>query len=180
MPAKKKIKINIKKFIRDIRSGATEYDIMNKYELTSQGIQRAFTKLIKAGAISYEELCKSTTKYQDTCEVINDRDQPRNSAIFEIPIIDVRDRDNFGWIIDVTEQGLQVFGLETQFGNKMKLLIFPEGLEDLTPFTLEAECQWTNEQIGETSMSAGFLITNISKEGMEHLKSLIDFMTISF
>ena len=180
MSEKRKVRIKTKEFIHDIRSGATEYDIMNKYELTSQGIQRAFRKLIKAGAISYEELCEISPNYQDTCEVIDNRDHHRNSAIFEIPIIDIRDRNNFGWIIDITEQGLQVYGLRSQFGNKMKLLIFPEGLEDLTPFTLEAECQWTNEQSGETSVSAGFQITNISKEGTEHLRRLIDFMTIAF
>ena len=153
---------------------------MNKYELTSQGIQRAFRKLIAAKAISYDEICGGSSKYEDTCEVIDDREGSRNSAIFEIPVIDVRDRNNFGWIIDISEQGLQVCGINTHYGNVMKLLVFPEGLEDLTPFTIEAECQWTTEQNEDTAISAGFQITNISNEGTEHLQRLIDFMTIAF
>ena len=46
-----KRKINAKQAVRDIRLGLTDADMMEKYELSSRGLQSLFEKLITEGLV---------------------------------------------------------------------------------------------------------------------------------
>lgn len=180
MDEKRKIRIRITDIVHDIRSGVHEHDLMTKYGLSSIGLKSAFKKLIAAKAVRFDEICGRNENYEDTCEIIDDRKAPRNYVVFEVPVADVADRANCGWVRDLTEEGLQAHGLETSPGSLMKLLVIPEGLDDFLPFTFEARCHWVSGENGMRPGNAGFHITNISRDSLEQLKRLIDFMTVAF
>ncbi len=177
MPEKEKIRIKIKDIVRDIRSGMAEYDLMNKYGLSSLGLQSAFRKLIEAKAIRYEEICSRSPDYEDTCEMIDSRRMERSYVVFELPVIDVNDGNNSGWIRDLTERGLKISGLKTAQGAVVKLLIVPE-VEDFAPISLEARCRWVSHESRPGRRLAGFRITSISPNSMIQLRRLIEFMTV--
>ncbi|MFH1114689.1 MAG: hypothetical protein V1792_12295 [Pseudomonadota bacterium] len=179
MAEKNKIRIRIKDIVHDVRAGMVEYDLMNKYGLSSRGLQSAFRKLVAMKAIGYEEICGRSPGHEDTCEVIDSRMLERNYVVFELPVVDVEDADNSGWIRDLTEKGLKVSGLKTTQGAVMKLLIVPDGLDDFRPISLDARCQWVSGEGGAGRPLAGFRITGISPAGRDQLNSLIDFMTVA-
>ena len=51
-----KRKITAREVLRDIRSGLSDQDLMEKYTLSAQGLQSVFHKLVSAGVISQPEL----------------------------------------------------------------------------------------------------------------------------
>lgn len=51
-----KRKITAREILRDIRSGSSDQDLMEKYTLSAQGLQSVFHKLVSAGVISQPEL----------------------------------------------------------------------------------------------------------------------------
>jgi hypothetical protein len=179
MPQKEKIRIRISDIVHDIRTGVAEYDLMSKYGLSSRGLQSAFRKLIAANAVSYEEICGRSPDYEDTCEVVESRLLERNYVIFELPVLDVNDVRNSGWIRDLTEKGLKVSGLRAYQGEVMKLLIVPDGLEDFEPLSLEARCRWVSHEGSGAKTLAGFQIANISADTRDQLNRLIELITIT-
>jgi len=180
MPVKNKIRIKVADIVHDIRSGLAEYDIMVKYGLSSHGLQSAFRKLIDAKVITYEEICGRSPDFEDTCELVDVRRSPRNYVVFELPVVDVDDTTNRGWVCDLTEKGLKINGLKTSQGSIMRLLIMPEDVEDFEPFRLEARCRWVSDADSPRRCHSGFQITDISSKSMDELRKLIDFMTIAF
>jgi hypothetical protein len=51
-----KRKITAREVLRDIRSGSSDQDLMEKYTLSAQGLQSVFHKLVTAGVITQGEL----------------------------------------------------------------------------------------------------------------------------
>ena len=178
MPEKKKIRIRIEEIVQDVRSGMSEYDLMDKYGLSSRGLQSAFRKLIAAKALRFEEMCGTSSGHEDTCELIESRRLSRNYVVFELPVVDVDDGNNSGWIRDLNERGLKVGGLKSSQGAVMRLLIVPE-VEDFVPIDFEAQCQWVSIDGRPGGSLAGFRITGISPKNLDQLRELIEFMTIA-
>jgi len=51
-----KRKITAREVVKDIRAGADDQTLMKKYQLSAQGLQSVFGKLLKAGVVSQDEL----------------------------------------------------------------------------------------------------------------------------
>jgi hypothetical protein len=64
MPTKPKIKAA--DAVRDLRSGMTDPDLMEKYGLSAKGLQSLVQKLIDARALTYAEIHLRRAGYQDT------------------------------------------------------------------------------------------------------------------
>ena len=48
--------IQARQFAEDIRSGMSDFELMEKYRLSAKGIQSAFSKLLDNGIVTVEEL----------------------------------------------------------------------------------------------------------------------------
>jgi len=79
---------------------------------------------------------------------------------------------------DITENGLQVAGLAGTVGVGKTLVLKPEGLADLLPFVLDAQCRWVKPATNGEESLAGFEITDISQQGVRELKNLIHALTL--
>jgi hypothetical protein len=51
-----KRKITAREVLKDIRAGVDDSELMNKYQLSAQGLQSVFTKLVTAGIVAETEL----------------------------------------------------------------------------------------------------------------------------
>jgi hypothetical protein len=51
-----KRKITAREVMKDLRAGVIDHDLMDKYQLSAQGLQSVFAKLVKAGVITQSEL----------------------------------------------------------------------------------------------------------------------------
>jgi outer membrane protein assembly factor BamB len=64
-----KVKIKAVQVIRDINVGVDDSDLMTKYNLSAQGLQSLFTKLVEAGLLSQSELDKRAALRENTVVV---------------------------------------------------------------------------------------------------------------
>ncbi|HMK35624.1 MAG TPA: hypothetical protein VK463_11185 [Desulfomonilaceae bacterium] len=51
-----KRKITAREILKDIRGGASDSDLMNKYTVSAQGLQSVFNKLVNSGVVTQSEL----------------------------------------------------------------------------------------------------------------------------
>jgi hypothetical protein len=61
--------IPARKAARDIKSGVNDFALMEKYRLSSKGLQSLFNKLISAGLITKADLDKRSLGFEDTVEI---------------------------------------------------------------------------------------------------------------
>ena len=54
-----KRRIDTKELVADIRSGVSDVELMEKYKLSSRGLQRVFTKLVDSGSVTSADLSES-------------------------------------------------------------------------------------------------------------------------
>lgn len=165
--------IKARDIVNDLRTGMTNVQLMEKYGLSAKGLASIFNKLMDVRAVKYGELAHRMPEADDTVNVDQKRDLPRNYLMFKLPIYQAEDLLEEGYIRDITENGLQVAGITAKKGEVKDLLIQAEEFADVSPFTFEAECRWSVSDSDEDGCVAGFLIRDISEECLEELRKLI-------
>jgi hypothetical protein len=176
MQGKKIIKAS--EIVRDIRGGLTNLDIMEKYQLSSKGLQSLFTKLIEARAVRNGELDGRVPLGEDTVGLDQPRSVPRNYLCVRLPVYAVESPADEGQVNDITEKGLQVAGLSATVGERKALLLKPNGFDDIQPFAFDALCRWVTPRTALEQALAGFEIADISEGALEELRRLIRALTI--
>jgi hypothetical protein len=102
----------------------------------------------------------------------------RNYLAFPVPVYEAESLLVQGEIIDITEKGLQVAGIEVQPQETKSFLIRADEFHDIYPFVFEARCQWVRKEDPDGKCVAGFQIVAISELGLEELRRLISVLTI--
>jgi len=259
-PQPKKRQVNAKEIARDILSGASDAQLMEKFKLTAKGLHSVFQKLIEAKVIKPSQIVRRSAAYDETVaielsrivpleqppprqqpkpqdtakvtgsiprvktdvrglkglgltddsleELVKDllpkgvatepkaqesslntqeleedvtarRAMPRNYMVVSVPIYESNNLLREGTIIDISEQGLKIQGIDTVKGETKSLLIQGDEFHDVFPFIFDAVCRWatTDETTGETL--AGFQITAISETSIGELRKLIAALSIS-
>ncbi len=176
MPAKRTIRA--KDIVNDIRAGMTNLQLMEKYQLSSKGLESLFTKLIEFKAVKDGELYGRVPQADDTVDVDQQRVLMRNYLFVNLPVCEADNESENGYVRDVTEKGLQITRLAATVGNGKVLVLKPEGMADIQPFVLEAQCKWVKPATDEEEALAGFEITDISEQGLHELENVIHALTL--
>ncbi len=164
--------------IEDIRNGMSGPQLMEKYQITAEGLQLLLRKLIDARALRKADLVGQTVESSVSTEVARARSAPRNYMFFTIPIFDVDDLYTEGIVNDITEHGLQVEGIEASVGDARTFLIRADEFADVYPFAFEAVCRWVNNNAESETPLAGFEIVNISDGGRVQIQKLVQLLTL--
>jgi uncharacterized protein (DUF433 family) len=156
-----RISVRVPDIVRDIRSGASQSDLLKKYSLTSRGLRWALVNLISSGAISWQEVCGNICSSVD--ELIPDK--PRHSKRLEVeaevPIHDVGNPQVKGTVRNVSERGIGVKGIRATPGELKTLVICADEFGEYTSFPVEAVCKWACRD-PQGDHVAGFEISQIS------------------
>lgn len=172
--------IEARDIVKDIRSGMSDAELMQKYGLSVKGLQSAFQKLVDNRILSVEEVYGQRSSSHDTV-IINDmRSLPRHFLTVAVAIYEADRPEIRGKLRDVTERGLGITGIEARIGEIKTLVIPCRELLDVDHIWLEAECRWTDPKESSDEWSAGFQITKISKEGLAHLRDLVRHLVLAF
>jgi hypothetical protein len=174
MAAKRTIKA--KDIVNDLRSGLTNLQLMEKYGLSSKGLQSIFVKLIDAKAVRAGELDDRVPLVDDTAILDQRRILPRNFVIVKIPVYDTEDITLEGHIRDITVKGLQVAGIPASTGDLKSLIIQPDEFADIHPFVIDVICRWFKPGTEFERCLAGFEITEISEESVHELQNLVQVL----
>jgi len=175
-----KRRIDTKQLVTDIRSNLSDAELMEKYKLSSRGLQRVFTKLVDSGAVMADQISGRSISYDDSVTLQNVRGSLRALPILSIGIHDKNNPQIMGRIIDLSEVGVGVSGLEAQVGELKSLVVVPDEFLEVEPFAFEAKCRWSRMGDQDKICDAGFEITDISAGNYMQLLELLQLMTFSF
>ncbi len=175
-----KRRIDTKELVADIRSNLTDVELMEKYKLSSRGLQRVFTKLVDSGEVMADDVSGRSISYDDSVTLKKVRGSLRALPILSIGIHERNDPQTMGSIRDLSELGVGVRGLVADVGEVKSLVVVPDEFLEIEPFSFEAKCCWVIKEAGGKICNAGFEITDIEEGSLIQLQELLQLMTYSF
>ncbi len=178
--ARIKRKISQPQIVHDIHSGMTEAQLMEKYDLSSWGIQKVLAKLLPVGAITWEEMAILSRNSDDSVTLRDMRQCQRSYPSVSMAVYEQEKPKIKGRVLDISEKGLGVIGLLSEVDDLKILTVAPDELRIFEPFTLQAACRWFRPGDLDTTCAAGFAITHIEEPSFERLRDLLESMTAVF
>ncbi len=171
--------INAKEIIEDIRSGMEDAQLMQKYRLTSKGLQSAFSKLINNRLMTVEEVYGQRRSDDEDTVIIDDMSLiQRHFLTVSVPIYEMGRPDHVGRLSEITERGLAISGIESRIGEIKSFVIPCRDFLKVRHVTFEAKCLWVKRHRTTRELSVGFQITKIDRRTLGHLRSLIQLLTL--
>jgi uncharacterized protein (DUF433 family) len=159
--------------VKDIRSGMTDSELMEKYQLSSEGLRFALQTLTDTKVIALEELYGASPTVHDTVFVENMRELPRHYLAIAVEIWESKRPGIRGRLSNVTEKGIATTGMSAEIGESKTLVIPAGAFIEADPILFEAECRWARGEEETGEWVAGFEITKISEKCLEGLRRLI-------
>ncbi len=172
--------IDRKEFVADIRSKLTDVELMEKYKLSSRGLQRVFAKLVDSGAMTADDLSGRNIVCDDSVTLRKVRGYVRALPILSIGIYEENNPQIIGRIRDLSEAGVGVSGLAAEVGETKRLVVVPDEFLGIAPFSFQAKCRWFKKAGGGNICRTGFEITDIAEDSLAKLQELLQLMTYSF
>jgi hypothetical protein len=170
-------KVNIAAVLVDVEAGMSSPDLMKKYGLSEEMIQRVSKKLLavrgkRTASEGPETLIEEPFNLLATVEFL------RHEVDFELPIYDAQRPEICGMVRDLSEMGISVEGIEAEEGDSKTLVILGDEFGAFSSFEFEGVCRWSvgNETDG-TSLT-GFAISRISETDLQELRNLIRVVTV--
>jgi hypothetical protein len=152
-------------------------EIMLKYRITARELRAVYRQLFETKAVDIAELYCRPVYWDNNVDLEPRREFPRLLLAFILPVHDAEEPDLRGIVADVTEKGMRLEGMETEVGQKRKLVVNPSRFGDLDPIEFEAECRWNSTDGRDNRPVAGFQITQISEASLQELRRFIRFVT---
>ncbi|MGO9567734.1 MAG: PilZ domain-containing protein [Desulfomonilaceae bacterium] len=174
-----KRQINAKEIVDDLRSGNTDSELMEKYELSSTALQKICRKLVACQAISHLELCERSPLYRERADQISARRCPRADLTIHIPIYDL-ETSATGLLRDISEIGLRVAGIESSVGQSRTFQIPIDTFMQADPLLVVARCKWVKTR-GKSRRYpvAGFEIMDLSEKDRNSTREFIKLLLLS-
>lgn len=162
--------------LKDIRRGLTRSEILEKYGLSDSGLQGIVGILVDAEAISRNEIYGELYYHQDDAVAPESaRSVSRARLDFEALIYDLKTPEAQGWVLDVSEEGVGLAGIEADVDEIKTLVVLGDPYGEIEPFEFRARCRWTRKEDGD--WVTGFQITEITEEHRRELQKLIELVS---
>ncbi len=175
-----KRKVNAGMLIEDIRAGVQNSELIEKYDLSPKLLQRALVKLVERGDFDPRELAGRITP-PDLPEIESERRRtPRQYPALTVHVREEGYEANRGTVIDISEIGLRVQGIEAVPLEVKTLVIYGDELDVFETFSFAAICRWVRQDLPDGALVAGFEITQVSDRNFEQLLNLTQLQTVSF
>jgi hypothetical protein len=102
----------------------------------------------------------------------------RGYPCIHLPIFDVDDPLNEGYVLDISERGVQVAGMQMEPHRKKTLVIQADKYWNILPFSFDAECKWCQPEAGDMPCMCGFEIITISPGDLLELQKVIQSLSL--
>jgi DNA-binding Lrp family transcriptional regulator len=163
--------------VKDIRSGSTKQELMEKHRLTPRGLSWVLMKLISMRAISWREIYgKLCSSYQELALDMLRRSE-RHTPHFYVPIYASAQPEIVGRVRDVSQHGISVKGIQAEVGGTQTLIIPGDSFGELGRLIFEARCAWSRKNSRGEYLS-GFEITNVDAGNKQELQLLIELSSL--
>jgi uncharacterized protein (DUF433 family) len=165
--------IRTTEIVKDIRSGMTDFGLMEKYNISTEGLQKAFQSLVEVGALRPEEISGRSPAQHDSVFIECMRELPRHHLAMAVTIYEATRPEVKGTLRDIAERGVGITGIPARVGEVKTLMIPAETFIEVDKIVFEAKCVWAQTEGTEDQYFAGFQITSISEECLDNLRLLI-------
>lgn len=170
-----KRKLKARELVMCIRNGMSDAQLMERYKLSAKGLQSAYQQLLKANAVTEEDLSGRSPGFEDTVTVEDTRRLNRTKVRTVLPIYETRDLEVRGTVQDINEKGVGIRGIRAMEGEVKELVIASDDFVEVDPFVFEATCRWAKKG-DDGQYSGGFEITRITEASSHELRKLIQFL----
>jgi hypothetical protein len=172
------LKVRVGEFVSDIRSKLTDYELMEKYGLEAVELKKAIKKLVDSQIIPVSEVYHRRILYDSSLDSEPRRRLPRHYLALLLPIFESNAPSVRGWLTDISEEGIGLKGIRSDFGEIRLFSIAPGRFSDASEILFEAECRWSEWADEESECSAGFMITKITDPNLLALRDFIRVLSI--
>jgi hypothetical protein len=170
-----KKEIRAKEFVADMNAGMTDSQLMDKYKISSTGLQSVFRKLVGAHVLTADDLRRRTPLYEDTATLDFDKLQFANEEKVSclVPVYEASDPDRVGSICEISSKDLTISGLDAAKNDLKIFVVLCDDFFQIDSFELEARCKWRKIRNNEEGTLAAFEITDIADRDRHKLAALI-------
>jgi hypothetical protein len=168
--------INAKAIVGDIGSGMSKDDLMAKYRLSSKMLQYVCKKLLETRVIGLGQLDESSLQATLVEDAV--REWQRYYLDFDVPVYEKGRPEIHGRLLDVTEQGVGLEGIESEVNSTQAFVVLGDLFGEIVPFEFEARCRWFQKGADHRPCGGGYEITRISDKDVRELRKLIHLVTL--
>jgi hypothetical protein len=165
-------KIRAEEIRDDIRAGVSERDLMSKYMCSPKHLRKIFDKLVTIGSLTAEEINSNGNSKPHSPEISKTPRLPRNYLPYPFTVYVVGDPEARGMILDITEHGFRVQGIQARESEFKIFSFIPMDGSHARPFFLEAECRWIKKS-HDFVLIAGYKIEKLSDHSRRELGKFI-------
>lgn len=171
-----KRKISAAEFVKDLRSGMTLSELMDKYFLAPRELD-AILRQLKQSLAHPSHLYGRSPSEQGGTGIEGIRFLRRHRVGLPVRVHDLVDPEIQGQLRDISERGLGVQGIEAKVDEDRTLVIWSNEFFSISQFELIAKCRWTTPTGDDRKCLSGFEIIRVSEESTEQLKRFIEACT---
>ena len=173
--AERKRTVEAGHILRDIRSGKSVSQLIDKYGCSVETLRMVFRKLIDEGTMTKEELDAQKALYSDNVNLKGARKWPRTTITRPLRIYDSGSPFATGYLRNISEKGVCVEGIEAATGDIKNFVVHSGAFGADRAFVFEGKCRWVNRAGSfSTKCVAGFEITSISGLDLAELRKLVN------
>jgi hypothetical protein len=172
-------KIKARDIVSDIRDRRTDFELMVKYDLSSDELYTVLDRLANEGEIRLEELQERSAFFDDPANRRETRAFPRAYLRVPVPVRESDNPSNQGLITDLSQIGFRARGISAEIGDEKDLIIDASGLESACAIELRGTCRWTNKEGSHKWLwETGFKITGVTPEGLSTIQKVIGLLNM--
>ena len=173
--------ISAREFIEDTRSGMTCSELAEKYKLLPEQFAAYFRGMIDGEIMTIDELAGRYALFDDTAQhgIDSVRLLFRHVVNFVLPIYEKEKPKTLGIVLDITEGGVGLKGIEAITGESKNFAIPANKFFDVARVEFRARCRWVNREESTGKCIGGFEITNISPGASVELLKLVQLIQLA-
>ena len=172
-------RIKAKKVVADIRARLSDFELMDKYDLSPDELQRVLRCLTEAGVIRNAELDERGAWFDDPANRCVTRGVPRHYLRVAPSIHDSKNPAHKGYVTDLSEDGFRVRGINARIGEEKTLVIHASALCDVEDVEVTATCRWLKPDFSEKGLhESGYHIEQTTETGLAGIRRLIEVLSL--
>jgi len=169
------VKLNAKSILRDIQAGLGDVPIMEKYQITPSEYMSVLEQFKHLEIARKRRALVAQSVSHDLPHM---RALPRCYIFREVCVFDSKAPGKEGKVNDMTENGLQLAGIESQIGEVRSLTVVSDHARTRTKVRFDAICRWVQNENDFGESVAGFEISRIADGELLRLRRLIQELTL--
>jgi hypothetical protein len=165
--------------LHDIRSGMGDVELMGKYKLSSQGLERLLERLVDSNLISHSELSEMSGAYRNKVGHIYGRSHVRADITVPIPVYDIGSIGSsaIGLLRDISLEGFRIAGIESNVGDVKTFQLPLDMFIKAHPLILVGVCSWVAPRLGNQNYwVTGYRMETVTEADADAITKFVNFL----